>query len=45
MHFDEEMHQFNAWLKEKEDVLARMRLTDLNDVNEVIEQVRQLKVG
>ena len=43
-HFNDEQRQFDQWLNEKEQVLARMRLVDMKDVNEVIEQVRQLKV-
>ena len=43
-HFNDEQKQFSEWLSEKEEVLARMRLVDLSDISEVIEQVQQLKV-
>lgn len=43
-HFNEETKQFSDWLAEKEEVLARMRLVDMSDINEVIQQVGQLKV-
>lgn len=44
-HFSGEQRQFNQWLEEKEHVLAQMCSVDMRDVNEVIEQVRQLKVS
>ena len=44
-HFLAEQKQFDSWLKEKESVLCRMRKDNMSDVNEVIEQVRQLKVS
>ena len=44
-HFNDEQRQFDQWLNEKEQVLARMRSVDMKEVNEVIEQVRQLKVS
>ncbi len=44
-HFQEEMSQFSDWLAQKEEVLARMRLADLSEMSEIIEQVRNLKVS
>ena len=43
-HFNHDMKQFSDWLAEKEEILARMRLADLSDANQVIERVRTLKV-
>jgi hypothetical protein len=43
-HLTDEQMAFDDWLQEKEQVLSRMQNADLSDVNEVIEQVRQLKV-
>ena len=44
-HFNQDVKQFSDWLSEKENMLARMRLTDLSDANQVIERVRMLKVS
>ena len=43
-HLNEENRLFSEWLAEKEEMLARMRLVDISDPNEVIDQVRKLKV-
>ena len=44
-HYEEEQAVFSAWLAEKEKVLASMRLVDISDLKEVVDQVRQLKVS
>ena len=42
--YTSEQQQFADWLSQKEEVLARMRLVDMTDINEVVQQVGQLKV-
>jgi len=43
-HFSEEQAMFSDWLAEKEAVLSRMRESDLADPDQVISQVKNLKV-
>lgn len=43
-HYNDECRLFSDWLMEKESVLAAMRLVDISELKEVVDQVRQLKV-
>lgn len=42
--YNDESRVFSDWLTEKENSLASMRLVDISDLKEVVDQVRQLKV-
>lgn len=42
--FSEEQAKFSDWLSEKESVLDKMRKSDLADPDNVISQVKELKV-
>jgi dystrophin len=43
--FADEQTKFSVWLAEKESVLARMGQADLSDPDQVIVQVKHLKVS
>ena len=43
--YTDEQREFNAWLSDKEEVLAEMRLVHLSDPETVLAQVKKLKVG
>lgn len=43
--FSDEQAKFNDWLTEKEGILQQMKSADLNTVEQVISQVRYLKVS
>ena len=42
--FSDEQDKFNQWLTEKETILFKMRSTTLDSAEEVITQVKYLKV-
>ena len=43
--YDDQLATFAAWLDDKDKILANMEALDAADINQVIEQVRQLKVS
>lgn len=43
-HFTDEQFKFFDWLAQKEAILGKMRLADLSDTEQVIGQVKELKV-